>query len=79
MIQFTLNLLLLQYKYLFIKYAKIIDKNDVFLLDQWGVLHDGFIGYPHAIECVNNTIFFISINNKATKCYEYNKYFIKGH
>jgi len=32
----------------------IIDNYEVFILDQWGVMHDGKTGYPHAIECVNH-------------------------
>ena len=38
--------------------SKIIDKYNVFILDQWGVLHDGFIAYPQAIECVNKLVQF---------------------
>ena len=36
--------------------SKIVDKYDVFILDQWGVMHDGFYGYPHAIDCVNKLV-----------------------
>tara|TARA_Y100001970_G_C14170457_1_gene823828 strand:- start:613 stop:1482 length:870 start_codon:yes stop_codon:yes gene_type:complete len=32
--------------------SDIIDKYDVFILDQWGVMHDGTNGYDHAIEAV---------------------------
>ena len=31
----------------------IIDKYDVFLLDQWGVIHDGNKGFLSAINCIN--------------------------
>ena len=30
-------------------FSKIIDKYDFFILDQWGVMHDGHKGYQHAI------------------------------
>ena len=29
--------------------SEIIDQYDTFILDQWGVMHDGFEGYDHAI------------------------------
>ena len=32
--------------------ANIINQYDVFILDQWGVLHDGIKGYIQAIKCV---------------------------
>ena len=38
----------------------IFDKYEVFILDQWGVMHDGKVGYPHAIECIN----YIKSRNK---------------
>ena len=41
----------------------IIDKYDVFLLDQWGVIHDGNKGFRSAINCIK-------------KLYEYEKYII---
>ena len=31
----------------------IIDKYEVFILDQWGVMHDGKKGYDNAINCIN--------------------------
>jgi len=34
--------------------SEIIDKYDVFILDQWGVMHNGKNGYKHAIDCVKN-------------------------
>ena len=40
-----------------VKYIKgirnIIDNYEVFILDQWGVMHDGNAGYSHAIQCIN--------------------------
>tara|TARA_B100000963_G_C22522610_1_gene623749 strand:- start:220 stop:1053 length:834 start_codon:yes stop_codon:yes gene_type:complete len=41
-----------------IKY--IINKYDNFIIDQWGVMHDGTNGYKHAI----NTISYLNDNNK---------------
>jgi len=32
--------------------SNIIDQYDVFILDQWGVMHNGHNGYTHAIRCV---------------------------
>ena len=32
--------------------ADIINQYDVFILDQWGVMHNGIKGYIQAIECV---------------------------
>ena len=34
----------------------IISLYDVFILDQWGVMHDGYKGYDHAINSVENLI-----------------------
>ena len=39
---------------------EIIDKYEVFILDQWGVMHDGNKGYSHAIRCIN----YLKVNNK---------------
>ncbi|MBI04572.1 MAG: TIGR01459 family HAD-type hydrolase [Pelagibacteraceae bacterium] len=36
--------------------SEIIDKYEVIILDQWGVMHDGFKGYDHAISAVNNLV-----------------------
>ncbi len=33
--------------------SEIIDNYDTFIIDQWGVMHDGINGYPKAIECIN--------------------------
>ena len=35
---------------------KIIDLYDVFILDQWGVMHDGSNGYYHAIDAINKLV-----------------------
>tara|TARA_Y100001970_G_scaffold292187_1_gene432356 strand:+ start:1021 stop:1905 length:885 start_codon:yes stop_codon:yes gene_type:complete len=35
---------------------EIYKNYDVFILDQWGVMHDGKKGYPAAIECINKLI-----------------------
>lgn len=44
---------------------------DVFILDQWGVMHDGNIGYSHAIECIKqlftNNKKLIIISNSSKK------------
>ena len=37
-------------------FSEILDQYDMFILDQWGVMHDGNRGYDHAIEAVNNLI-----------------------
>ena len=39
---------------------EIINKYEVFILDQWGVIHDGNKGYPNAIKCIN----YLKANNK---------------
>jgi len=39
---------------------EIINKYEVFILDQWGVIHDGNKGYAHAIKCIN----YLKANNK---------------
>ena len=31
----------------------IIDNYDNYIIDQWGVMHDGYFGYEHAIEAIN--------------------------
>ena len=35
---------------------EIIDHYDIFILDQWGVMHDGLKGYDHAIYSVNQLV-----------------------
>ena len=51
--------------------SEIIDKYDVFLLDQWGVMHDGNKGYKSAIHCVEKLYKFnkkiIIISNSSRK------------
>ncbi len=48
----------------------IIDNYDNFILDQWGVMHDGSTGYQHAIDAVkylekkNKKLFIISNSSK---------------
>ncbi len=37
-------------------FSDILDKYDFFILDQWGVMHDGHKGYKHAINAVNKLI-----------------------
>lgn len=34
----------------------IVDQYKVFLIDQWGVMHDGTKGFPHAIKCIKKLI-----------------------
>ena len=36
--------------------SDIISQYDVFILDQWGVMHDGYKGYDHAINAVEKLI-----------------------
>ena len=36
--------------------SEIVNNYDIFILDQWGVMHDGFLGYPKAITCVEKLI-----------------------
>ena len=50
--------------------SKILHLYDVFILDQWGVMHDGVYGYDHAIESVkklnkeNKKLIIISNSSK---------------
>ncbi len=37
-------------------FSEILDKYDIFILDQWGVMHDGNHGYAHSIKAVNYLI-----------------------
>ena len=39
---------------------EIIYDYDNFIIDQWGVIHDGINGYKHAID----TILYLNNNNK---------------
>lgn len=34
----------------------IVDLYDAFLIDLWGVVHNGFTPYPGTVECINNLI-----------------------
>ena len=36
--------------------SDILSLYDVFILDQWGVMHDGYKGYDHAINAVKKLI-----------------------
>lgn len=54
----------------------IIDKYENYIIDQWGVIHDGEIGYKHAIETIdyleknNKKLFIISNSSKRQKSSE---------
>ena len=54
----------------------ITDNYDNFILDQWGVMHNGKIGYKHAIDAVrhlkdkNKNLFIISNSSKRKKSSE---------
>ncbi len=37
-------------------FLKISDEYEVFILDQWGVMHDGHHGYDHAIDAVKHLV-----------------------
>ena len=39
---------------------EIIYDYDNFIIDQWGVMHDGSFGYEHAFDTIN----FLNISNK---------------
>ena len=51
----------------------IINKYENFIIDQWGVMHNGEIGYKHAIETIdylekmNKNLFIISNSSKRKK------------
>jgi HAD superfamily hydrolase (TIGR01459 family) len=36
--------------------SKIADKYEVFIIDQWGVMHNGQAGFPYAIKCIKNLV-----------------------
>lgn len=38
------------------EFKDISYKYDAFIIDLWGVIHDGFKGYPGAVECINKLI-----------------------
>ena len=35
---------------------EIYNDYDIFIFDQWGVMHDGYSGYKKAIECIDKLI-----------------------
>ncbi|MDC3131619.1 TIGR01459 family HAD-type hydrolase [Pelagibacteraceae bacterium] len=55
---------------------EIIDNYDNFILDQWGVMHNGYNGYKHAIDAIqylekkNKKLFIISNSSKRKKSSE---------
>ncbi len=52
---------------------EIIDDYDNFIIDQWGVMHDGTFGYDHAFNSINilnsnnKNLFIISNSSKRSK------------
>ena len=36
--------------------SEVLNKYDIFILDQWGVMHDGIKGYSYAIKAINKLI-----------------------
>ena len=34
--------------------SAVVDQYDLFIIDQWGVMHDGYSGYNYAIKCIEN-------------------------
>ncbi len=52
---------------------EIINDYDNFIIDQWGVMHDGTFGYEHAFNSINilnnnnKTLFIISNSSKRSK------------
>ena len=50
---------------------EIYHKYEIFILDQWGVMHDGFFGYDNAIKCINQMYLdkkkLIIISNSSKK------------
>jgi len=52
---------------------EIYDNYDIFILDQWGVMHDGYKGYKHSVDCVNKlfendkTLLIISNSSKRNE------------
>ena len=53
--------------------SQIINKYENYIIDQWGVMHNGEVGYKHAIETVdylnkkNKNLFIISNSSKRQK------------
>ena len=57
---------------------EIILKYEVFILDQWGVMHDGHYGYDHSIDAVKHLIYKnkqLIINSDEVIFYKGNKTF----
>ena len=54
----------------------IVNKYDNFIIDQWGVIHDGINGYKHAIDTIlylnnnNKNLFIVSNSSKRQKSSE---------
>ena len=52
-------------------FSEISDKYNLFILDQWGVMHDGHNGYDHAIDAVKHLIYknkqLIIISNSSKR------------
>ena len=52
-------------------FSEISDKYNLFILDQWGVMHDGHYGYAHAIDAVKHLIYknkqLIIISNSSKR------------
>jgi len=52
---------------------EIINDYDNFIIDQWGVMHDGAFGYEHAVNSINllksnnKNLFIISNSTKTSK------------
>ena len=52
---------------------EILNNYDNFIIDQWGVMHDGVFGYDHAFESIdflnsnNKNLFIISNSSKRSK------------
>ena len=36
--------------------SNIVDQYEIFIIDQWGVMHNGKNGYSHASKCISNLI-----------------------
>ena len=52
-------------------FSEISDKYNLFILDQWGVMHDGHYGYDHSIDAVKHLIYknkqLIIISNSSKR------------
>ncbi len=53
--------------------SEIINKYENYIIDQWGVMHNGYFGYKHALETIdylnkkNKNLFIISNSSKRKK------------